>query len=102
MFFVFVSNLEAMHSLPSTSTHLNVLPAYYRLASILADLLNIKIKIQESHHVRLSNKERIGFEDVYEYILQKNRLDLELHKFAKNHSLVDCSRIKSEQKQMAR
>ena len=37
-------------------------------------------------------KERIGYDDVYEYLLEKNQWDIKLYEYSKTISLVDCDR----------
>jgi hypothetical protein len=36
-------------------------------------------------------KERIGYEDVYDYLVEKHKWDIELYEYSKTISLVDCS-----------
>ena len=38
-----------------------------------------------------SNLERIGYEDVYDYLLQKNYWDIKLYEYSKSMSIVNCS-----------
>jgi len=37
-----------------------------------------------------SYRDRIGFDDVYEFLIEKNKLDIELYEWAKERSLVRC------------
>jgi len=39
---------------------------------------------------RSSLKDRIGYQDVYEYLLEKNKWDIKLYEYSKNVSLVRC------------
>ena len=41
----------------------------------------------------VSLRDRVGYKDVYEYLLEKNQLDIELYEWSKNLALVDCSKI---------
>jgi len=41
--------------------------------------------------VHQSAKERIPYPEVYEYLLEKNRLDIELYEWSKTLALVNCS-----------
>jgi len=43
------------------------------------------------HLTNLPYRERVGFDDVYEYLLEKNKLDIELYEWARdNLAIVDC------------
>jgi len=70
----------------------------------LANQLNLNIKnmnatIQSNTKTHKATKhstsslERIGFEDVYEYLVEKNKWDIELYEYSKSISLVKCSDI---------
>jgi len=39
----------------------------------------------------LPPREQIGYDDVYEYLLEKNKLDIKLYEYSKTISLVDCN-----------
>mmetsp|Transcript_13242 Transcript_13242/g.28013 ORF Transcript_13242/g.28013 Transcript_13242/m.28013 type:complete len:1066 (+) Transcript_13242:175-3372(+) len=41
----------------------------------------------------MSARERIGNDDIYDFIVGRNRLDLELYEWSKSLSLVDCSAL---------
>lgn len=36
-------------------------------------------------------REQIGYEDVYDYLVEKNRFDIQLYEYSKTISLVDCN-----------
>jgi len=63
----------------------------------LAGLLNITLAtssrstMMPPHHV--PPRERIGYDDVYEFLLEKNHLDIELYEWSRSRALVDCSKI---------
>ena len=60
----------------------------------LADLLNITLnesrrkKRKSEHHA--SVRERIGHDDVYEYLLEKNKPSIELYEWSKTKALIQC------------
>ena len=41
--------------------------------------------------MKQSTKERIGFDDVYEYLVEKHKWDTKLYEYSKSISLVDCN-----------
>ena len=41
----------------------------------------------------LSPKERIGYDDVYEYLVAKNEWDIKLYEYSKTISLIDCDEL---------
>ena len=47
-----------------------------------------KKKVQ---YTKLSSEERIGYDDVYQYLLEKNEFDIKLYEYSKTISLVDCN-----------
>ena len=49
--------------------------------------------MQKTKHVHPPARERIGHDDVYEYLLEKNKLEIELYEYALERSLVKCDRI---------
>lgn len=63
----------------------------------VADDLNMQnfalsyVKQNNHKHVHQSAKERIPYPEVYEYLLEKNRLDIELYEWSKTLALVNCS-----------
>jgi len=63
------------------------------------DGVQAKIKLdQSSYHNRrkkhsLSNLERIGYDDVYQYLMNKNKWDIEIYKYSKSISVINCSHL---------
>lgn len=51
------------------------------------------------HTAHMAAKDRIPYPEVYDYLVEKNRLSIELHEYAKSRSLVDCSKIDEMQSQ---
>ncbi len=45
----------------------------------------------KSNHTHLPNSERIPFPEIYQYLKDRNRKDIELYQWAKERSLVPCS-----------
>ena len=43
-----------------------------------------------NHHHQRTIRDRIPFEDIYEYLLKRNEKDIELYQWAKRQSLVQC------------
>jgi hypothetical protein len=60
----------------------------------LADLLNITVT-QKGRKSRKHKdaKARIGNDDVYDFLVERNKLDIELFDWSKSLSLVDCSQV---------
>jgi hypothetical protein len=68
--------------------------ALANLTGIALDLVGNKqlaTKMQSTKHVHASARERIGHDDVYEYLLEKNQLEIEFYEWAKTKSLVQCN-----------
>lgn len=67
----------------------------------VADLLNItlagneKKKRRSKNHHHAPSRERIGYDNVYEYLLEKNKLDIELYEWSKNRALIKCYTLHS-------
>jgi hypothetical protein len=40
-----------------------------------------------------SNRDRIGYDDVYEYLIEKNKWDIKLYEYSKTISIVNCSNV---------
>lgn len=63
----------------------------------LSSLVNITLAKQKRRrkpaHRRAPSRERVGYDDVYEFLLEKNRLDIELYEWSKSLTLVDCSNL---------
>ena len=63
----------------------------------LAQLLGISklgpIKPVKAHD--RSPRERIGHDDIYEYLLERNQMDIRLYEWTKSISLVDCSKLET-------
>lgn len=53
-------------------------------------LAELKRELNHSNHTHASNQERIPYPAVYEYLLERNRLDIELYEWTKTISLVRC------------
>ena len=50
-----------------------------------------KINYKDKEHLKhLSTRERVGYDDVYDYLLEKNKWDILLYKYSKNISLIRC------------
>ena len=56
----------------------------------VADLLGLPIALPQKK-VQPSAKDRIPEAEVYDYLVSKNRMDIDLYKFAKTRSLVHCT-----------
>jgi len=59
----------------------------------LADLLHIQLPPQgkkRKNHTHAAPRERIGYDDVYEYLLAKNQWGIALYEYSKTISLVRC------------
>ena len=69
-----------------------LVPSMQALAERLG--LNSSLISNQSTKSFQSPKKRIGHKDVYRYLLEKNRLDVKLYKWARGISLVDCSTLK--------
>jgi cytoskeletal protein RodZ len=61
----------------------------------VASLLNITLQPSRNSggHAHASARERIGHDDVYEYLVKKNQLDIELFEWSKQFALVNCSQV---------
>jgi len=56
------------------------------------ELVNEKRKRKgKTAHEKLSSAERIGYDDVYKYLVEKNEFDIKLYEYSKTISLVDCN-----------
>ena len=53
----------------------------------------VALRTKRTRIRRPSVKERIGFDDVYEFLLRRNHLDIKFYQWAKQRSLVDCSTV---------
>ena len=65
---------------------------------VLARLLNlddsdVKKSNKTKEFKKLSTRERIGYGDVYDYLLEKNHWDIQLYEYSKNISLVRCNEL---------
>ena len=64
----------------------------------VGSLLNITLArkdlLRKKKYIRPSSRERIGHDNVYEFLLDKNRLDIELYEWSKNLALVKCSMVR--------
>lgn len=65
------------------------------LAKILEIPINKAIFKKAQKHG--PSRDRIPFEDVYDFLAQKNKLDIELYEWAKKLSLVNCSALDDEE-----
>jgi hypothetical protein len=65
----------------------------------LAFLTNMTIEndanklMQRTNHVHPPTRERIRYDDVYEYLMEKNKLEIELYEYARERSLVRCDEL---------
>ena len=69
---------------------------------VLADLLNISLhqkkskskeKLTEILSTRKTPRERVGHDDVYDFMVDRNRLNIELYEWSKSLALVNCSAL---------
>ena len=69
----------------------------------LAEVLGIGIGAldkrskSENRRHKQSPRERIGYSEVYKYLIKKNQLDIELYEWSKRLALVNCSALAEEQ-----
>ena len=64
----------------------------------LADELDMGITIVEdqrhaAQHVHPDPRDRIPYPAVYDFLVERNRLDIELYQWSKTISLVDCAAL---------
>ena len=61
----------------------------------LADMLNITLNEKKKKRTRTHAhpRERIGYDEVYEYLLRKFHLDIEMYEWSKAKALVNCSAL---------
>lgn len=52
-----------------------------------------KRRSKRGGHNKLSTRERIGYDDVYEYLLEQNQWDIKLYEYSKTISLVNCDEV---------
>ena len=52
-----------------------------------------RIRANSGKHKTRSAQERIGYEDVYQYLLEKHEWDIKLYEYSKTISLVDCEEV---------
>lgn len=65
---------------------------------VLSNLLGVQLKLRSPRDIKNQRNrdqrppvsERIPFRNVYEYLLERNRLDIELYEWSKTRSLVNC------------
>ena len=65
----------------------------------VANLLGIQLgpkrrRKRELQYVHPPNSERIPYKSVYDFLLERNRLDIKLYEWSKNISLVNCANLK--------
>ncbi|KAL3917958.1 MAG: hypothetical protein SGILL_004469 [Bacillariaceae sp.] len=63
---------------------------------VLANLTTINIDaadklMKRTKHIHPPARERIGYDDVYEYLVEKNKLEFELYEWSKERSIVRCA-----------
>jgi hypothetical protein len=46
---------------------------------------------------RAPARERLGDDDIYDYLVEKNKLDIELYEWSKTLSYLDCPRVRPQQ-----
>lgn len=61
----------------------------------VADLLGMEIPANVLRDAKSHDtpRERIGNDDVYEYLAHKNEMDIKVYKWVQENSLIDCSEI---------
>jgi hypothetical protein len=57
-----------------------------------------KQKILSGKRIRVDPKDKIPYPEIYQYLVQKNRLDIELYEWAKERSLVHCDEFWTAEK----
>lgn len=63
----------------------------------LAQLLGLEVPpVTKIYHPKPSNRERIGHDDVYEYLLEKNKWDIALYEYSKTISLIQCDSLEQD------
>ncbi len=63
----------------------------------ISNLLNISIardNVRSRNYYHASSRERIGYDDVYDFLVEKNKLDIELYEWSKQRALLNCSAIR--------
>jgi hypothetical protein len=70
----------------------------------LADQLGMNITITDppdrnEKHTHKPPKERIPYPEIYDFLKERNKLDIELYEWSKSLSLVDCAALKESQQQ---
>jgi hypothetical protein len=70
--------------------------------AVLADLLHLENYGENygdgaSHKQHATPRERIGYDDVYEYLLAKNQWDIALYEYSKTISLIRCNELPPKQ-----
>jgi len=64
----------------------------YKLAKLLGFPMDKMYARSRSKNIQHApSRERIGYPEVYEYLVKKNHLDIQLYNWAKNLALVNCS-----------
>ena len=89
-----VRHLRAAQALVQRFTIILDLTCLGESLAAVADLLGIRLTHPNpptKPHAPL--RDRIPFDDVYDYLQRKNRLDIELYEWAKNLSLVNCEAL---------
>lgn len=59
----------------------------------LSDRLGLSYERDTVKHTHPPARERIGYDQVYDYLVRRNRRDIELYEWSKRLSLVNCSAI---------
>lgn len=89
-------NITAAEELIARFTVVLDIDCLYTGMQALADLLGFEHEISPNTWAPMTKpiapEDRIP-SDVYEYLLEKNRLDIDLYEWAKQKSLVDCAAV---------
>jgi hypothetical protein len=89
-------HLEAAKQLLSRFTFVLDIQCLDEGMEAMATILGIKQlggfrkRLPKNAHISISNSDRIGHKEVYDYLLDSNKLDIQLYEWSKNISLVRC------------
>jgi hypothetical protein len=89
-------HLENAKQLLSRYTFILDMACFDQSMSAMADILGITItpqKAQRLHHTHKSPKERIPYPDVYDYLVERNKMDIALYEWTKTQALVKCDEL---------
>lgn len=88
-------HLETAKQLLSRFTFIIDMDCLNDSLAAMAELLGIELppNVKKGGRTHEPASERIPYREVYDFLLEKNRLSIELHEFVKSRSLIDCSRL---------